>query len=107
MIKITQEQYARQNDSSAINKAGKYLLFKLILLSGLLILLFTILHLPPVLTSGIIFLLWIYFIPTIVAYKRAHHNKLAIHWLNVFTAWSFIGWVIALVWACTDNLNRE
>jgi Superinfection immunity protein len=43
-----------------------------------------------------------YMLPTIIALSRGHHNTLAIAVLNILTGWSFIGWVIALVWACTE-----
>ena len=31
--------------------------------------------------------------------KNNHPNKIAILLLNIFLGWSFIGWVIALVWS--------
>ena len=43
----------------------------------------------------------VYFLPTVVAGSRGHHNSGAIFVLNLFLGWTFIGWVIALVWACT------
>jgi len=43
----------------------------------------------------------LYFLPTIVAYRRGHHNTLAIFFLNLFLGWTFIGWVVALVWGLT------
>ncbi|MCD7785616.1 MAG: superinfection immunity protein [Oscillospiraceae bacterium] len=51
---------------------------------------------------GIILLLIglaVYFIPTIVAVKRDHPNKVAIICVNIFLGWSFLGWVVSLVWA--------
>lgn len=44
----------------------------------------------------------IYFVPTIVALKREHHQWLAILVLNVVLGWTFLGWVGALIWACTE-----
>jgi hypothetical protein len=41
----------------------------------------------------------IYFFPSIIGSSK--RNAGAIFILNLFTGWSFIGWVIALVWACT------
>ncbi|MDE0420270.1 MAG: superinfection immunity protein [Gammaproteobacteria bacterium] len=41
----------------------------------------------------------VYFIPTIVAKVRNHHNTMAIFLLNLFLGWSLLGWVAALVWA--------
>lgn len=42
-----------------------------------------------------------YLLPTITAAIRSHHNGMAIFLLNFFLGWSFIGWVVALVWAFT------
>ena len=44
-------------------------------------------------------LLFIYFIPTVVAYSRNHTNALAIFILNLFLGYTLVGWVIALIWA--------
>ncbi|MDL1888951.1 superinfection immunity protein [Nitrospirales bacterium NOB] len=43
----------------------------------------------------------LYFLPTIVASARSHHNTLAIFVLNLLTGWTILGWIIAIVWACT------
>jgi hypothetical protein len=42
-----------------------------------------------------------YFIPTIVAYSREHHNKFPIFLVNLLFGWTFVGWAVALVWAFT------
>ena len=44
----------------------------------------------------------IYFIPSIIAHSRHHQNAIAITVLNVFLGWTFIGWVVALVWSFTE-----
>jgi len=44
---------------------------------------------------------FIYFIPSIIAQKRQHHNRNAIFVLNLFLGWSLIGWAISLSWALT------
>lgn len=43
--------------------------------------------------------LLLYFLPTVLAVIRKHPNTLAIFLLNFFLGWSFIGWVVALVWS--------
>ena len=43
----------------------------------------------------------VYFLPTIIALTRGHRNALAIFLLNFFLGWTFIGWVVALVWSVT------
>ncbi len=43
--------------------------------------------------------LFIYFLPTIIAIARHHRNLLAIILVNIFLGWTFIGWIVALIWA--------
>lgn len=48
--------------------------------------------------------LLLYSLPTIVAYNLGRKNTLAIGVLNFFLGWTFIGWLVALIWACmSDN----
>jgi hypothetical protein len=47
-----------------------------------------------------------YWIPTIVAFHRKHPSKGGILGLNFFLGWTFIGWVLSLVWALSDNTTR-
>jgi hypothetical protein len=47
-----------------------------------------------------------YFVPSGVAAFREHHNFGAILLLNILLGWTFIGWVVALVWACTETYPR-
>nr|WP_166308369.1 superinfection immunity protein [Bradyrhizobium sp. 2S1]MCK7672193.1 superinfection immunity protein [Bradyrhizobium sp. 2S1] len=44
---------------------------------------------------------FLYFLPTYVAWRRAHHALLAIFITNLFLGWTFLGWVAALIWGCT------
>lgn len=44
-------------------------------------------------------LMFIYFLPTIIAYSRNHTNVLAIFVLNLFLGATFVVWVFALIWA--------
>jgi hypothetical protein len=44
-----------------------------------------------------------YFLPAIVATKRGHKNAGAITVLNVLLGWSGLAWVIALIWAFTND----
>jgi uncharacterized membrane protein YqaE (UPF0057 family) len=58
---------------------------------------------------GFVFLVLLavlYFVPGIIAQRRGHHNTTAIVALNVLLGWTFIGWVGALVWACTTVKNQ-
>ncbi len=42
-----------------------------------------------------------YFIPTIVALVRKHHNAGAICALNILLGWTVLGWIAAFVWSLT------
>jgi hypothetical protein len=50
-----------------------------------------------------IVLFLLYFIPSMVAVNRKHNNALAIFLTNLFFGWTILGWVIALIWASTNN----
>lgn len=43
--------------------------------------------------------LFVYFIPSIIAWRRKKRNAVAILMLNLFLGVTFFGWVIALIWA--------
>lgn len=49
--------------------------------------------------TGFILCLLFYFLPSIIARKRRKRNLTAIFVLNICAGWTFVGWVIALVWA--------
>ena len=46
-----------------------------------------------------------YFLPTYFAVKRQHNKKAAVIALNIFTGWTFLGWVGSLVWSLLED-NR-
>ncbi len=48
-----------------------------------------------------------YLLPGIVAIARKHHNAFAIFLLNLLLGWSFVGWVVALVWAFTKPASPQ
>jgi hypothetical protein len=49
----------------------------------------------------------VYFLPFIVANMRGHCQSLAIFMLNLLAGWTVLGWVVAIVWACTDNVRSR
>lgn len=50
-----------------------------------------------------IILFFIYLIPSIIAGYKQHKDGYAIMALNILIGWTFIGWVIALIWALKSN----
>ncbi len=48
-----------------------------------------------------------YFFPSIVAAARRKKNLGAIFALNLLLGWTFIAWVIALVWSLTHDDKSE
>jgi hypothetical protein len=45
----------------------------------------------------------IHFLPTIIAALRNSRNIVGIFLLNLFLSWTVIGWIFALIWACTSQ----
>jgi hypothetical protein len=41
----------------------------------------------------------LYFLPTIIAAVRHKKDILGIVLVNIFLGWTFIGWIVALIWA--------
>ena len=48
-------------------------------------------------------LIFLYFLPSVIAYKRTHRNFLAIFVLNLFLGTTFVGWVGAFIWAVIND----
>jgi len=49
--------------------------------------------------------LLVYFLPTLIAECRDHHQQNAIIILNIFLGWTFLGWVVALAWSASAVSN--
>jgi len=49
----------------------------------------------------------LYFLPTLVAGTRRHHQRFAILVLNLFLGWTVLGWIGALVWSATAVVRPE
>ena len=47
-----------------------------------------------------------YFLPTIIAWVRAHYNRVAILALNLLLGWTVVGWVVSLGWSFTNPPPR-
>ena len=48
----------------------------------------------------------IYLFPTIIALSRGISGAAGVGVLNVFLGWTFIGWVVALVWAVSGKTQH-
>ena len=46
-----------------------------------------------------IVILWIYFLPALLAWKNHHRQSSAIFAVNLLLGWCMLGWIGALVWA--------
>lgn len=51
----------------------------------------------------LIILTALYFIPTFIAVSEKKRDTVAIFLLNLFLGWTFLGWVISLIWAVTKD----
>ena len=59
----------------------------------------------PIFLISIAILLF-YFLPAIIGSNRKHNNALPIFLVNLFFGWTFLGWMIALIWASTNNTQK-
>jgi hypothetical protein len=48
----------------------------------------------------------VYLAPAAVAGNPGHRNAVAIFVLNLSLGWTVIGWLVALIWACTANTTQ-
>lgn len=44
-----------------------------------------------------------YFLPSLIVFLRKRTNLAAVFALNLFLGWTFIGWVVSLVWALSKD----
>ena len=49
----------------------------------------------------------LYFVPTLIAFRRRKRNAKAILALNLLLGWSFLGWVAALIWSLLEDATSE
>ncbi len=45
----------------------------------------------------------LYFLPAIIASEKKHPSTNSIFVLNLFLGWTFLGWVISLIWALNSQ----
>ena len=48
----------------------------------------------------------LYFLPTVIALARGHHDGFAIFLTNLLLGWTVLGWIIALIWSVTAVRRR-
>jgi CHASE2 domain-containing sensor protein len=51
---------------------------------------------------GVLLVIACYFLPVIIAFARGHRQAVPITLVCIFLGWSFIGWVVALIWSFTN-----
>ena len=56
----------------------------------------------PILILLCVIVAGLYLIPSIIAVKKNHLDTTAIIIINIFLGWSFVGWVVALVWSVKE-----
>lgn len=62
----------------------------------------------PNILTGVLFvvlLFIIYFLPAFIAGYRTHKDHTNILLVNMFFGWSFVGWIVVLIWALSKE-NR-
>ena len=56
--------------------------------------------------SAVVFGLCLLFLPTVVAAVRHHPNAPTIFLVNLLLGWTFVGWLVALIWASTRPVQQ-
>ena len=59
------------------------------------------------LTVFLVILIFVYFLPSMIAYARHKRNADAIALLNLLLGWTIIGWAIALIWSVMIDAQKE
>ncbi|MFD7431959.1 superinfection immunity protein [Streptomyces sp. NPDC059818] len=53
-----------------------------------------------------VIILFVYFVPTIVAFTRGVPNKGSVLVVNLFLGWTLVGWVVSLAMAARSGQPR-
>ena len=57
-------------------------------------------------TISIIFGIALFFLPTVIGIIRHKQNLVGILLVNLLAGWTFVGWVVALVWALSSTRRQ-
>jgi hypothetical protein len=57
-------------------------------------------------TVIVVAIIYFYFLPTITAGEKGKENTKAIFFLNLVLGWTVLGWIVAMVWAITNDTRR-
>lgn len=55
---------------------------------------------------GLVIILFVYFVPTVVAFARGVPNKGSVLVVNLFLGWTLVGWVVSLAMAARSGQPR-
>lgn len=58
---------------------------------------------PTLVLAAIVFL---YFLPSVIAYLRGHRDVVTIAFLNILVGWTALGWMCLFFWAFWRNVER-
>ena len=54
---------------------------------------------------ALVFLIWLYFIPTRIAFRRKHAMAGSIFLVNLLFGFTMIGWIVCLFWANSSDVK--
>ena len=52
-------------------------------------------------------LLYLYFLPALIAWYNNDKNTIWIFHLNLVTGWTYLGWLVALFWALLEQYDVD
>ena len=55
----------------------------------------------------LLIMLAVFFLPWIIAKGRGHRSSMAIFFTVLFLGWTGIGWLIAFIWSCSGDTEKN
>lgn len=59
------------------------------------------------LAMGAFVALALYFLPLIIAAARKHNQILPITLITIFLGWTFLGWLVAIIWSLSPDVQSS
>lgn len=56
---------------------------------------------------AILVIVVVYFLPTVIAYKRKYKNRMSVLVVDLFLGWTLIGWVVALALSFINDIDEN
>jgi hypothetical protein len=55
----------------------------------------------------LILIVFIYMLPSLIAYSREHPHRDLVVVFNIFLGWTLIGWIVVFLWAALARVEEQ